>query len=144
MCFLFCFAFVLFLFLLFCCCCCFCCVQALNKKNISVNNKNKVYKQYLRSRCPSEKNHQQFKTFRNKLLGLIRKSKRMYYFKKFEKVKSDMRQTCKTINNVLGRAQKQSISNQFKRNTETIIMIQLSYQMNSMIFFGKSWTNISI
>ena len=32
-----------------------------------------------------------------------------------------MRQTWKTINTVLGHEQKQSLSNQFKRNTGTII-----------------------
>ena len=85
----------------------------------SINTKNKLYKQYLR--CPSIVNHQLFKTFRNKLHGLLRKSKRLYFFKKFEQIKGNMRQTWKTINNVLGRAQKQGLSNQFKRNTGTII-----------------------
>ena len=36
-----------------------------------------------------------------------------------EKLKIDMRHTRKAINNVLGRAQKQNISNQFKRNRNT-------------------------
>ena len=44
----------------------------------------------------------------------------MYYFKKFEKLKSDMQQTWKAINNVLGHAQKRNLSNQFKRKTVTI------------------------
>ena len=41
--------------------------------------------------------------------------------KKFEQVKNNMRQTWKTINNVIGRAQKQTLSDQFKRNFGTII-----------------------
>lgn len=85
----------------------------------SINTKNKLYKQYVR--CPASVHLQQFRTFRNKLHGLIRKSKRMYYFKHFEQMKSNMRQTWKSINDVLGRSQKQSLSKQFKRDTGTII-----------------------
>ena len=85
----------------------------------SINTKNKLYKHYLR--CPNDSNHQKFKTFRNKLHGLIRKSKRSYYFKKFERDKNNMRQTWKTINCVIGRAQKTSLSHQYKRKSGTII-----------------------
>ena len=85
----------------------------------SINHKNKLYKEYVQ--CPSNNKKQKFKTYRNKLHGLIRKAKRLYYFKKFEQVKNNMRQTWKTINNVIGRAQKQTLSHQFKRNSGTII-----------------------
>ena len=85
----------------------------------SINHKNKLYKEY--AQCPSNNKKQKFKTYRNKLHGLIRKAKRLYYFKKFEQVKNNMRQTWKTINNVIGRAQKQTLSDQFKRNSGTII-----------------------
>ena len=36
-------------------------------------------------------------------------------------MKNNMRQTWKTINNVIGRAQKQTLSDQFKRGFGTII-----------------------
>ena len=85
----------------------------------SINHKNKLYKDYVK--CPSNNKQQKFKTYRNKLHGLIRKAKRLYYFKKFEQVKNNMRQTWKTINNVIGRAQKQTLSDQFKRDSGTII-----------------------
>jgi hypothetical protein len=85
----------------------------------SINTKNKLYKQYLR--CPNDNTQQKFKTFRNKLHGLIRKSKRNYFFKKFEDAKNNMRQTWKTINNVIGRTQKQTLSEQYKRESGTII-----------------------
>ena len=48
----------------------------------SINVKNKLYKQYLV--CPTEGN---FRSYRNKLNNLIRKCKREYYHKKFEKQK---------------------------------------------------------
>ena len=56
---------------------------------ISINHKNKLYKEYVQ--CPSNNKKQKFKTYRNKLHGLIRKAKRLYYFKKFEQVKNNMR-----------------------------------------------------
>ena len=51
---------------------------------------------------------------KNRLHGVIRKSKRSYYYNKFEKVKYNMRETWKTINNVIGHTQKQSQTDQFK------------------------------
>ena len=108
----------------------------------SINNKNKLYKKYVHS--PSQANHQQFKTYRNKLHSLIRKSKRVYYFNKFEQVKTDMRQTWKTINNVLGRTQKQRLSNQFKRDTGAIISDPnvISNEFND--FFCKYWSTTCV
>ena len=85
----------------------------------SINHKNKLYKEYVQ--CPSNNKKQKFKTYRNKLYGLIRKAKRLYYFQKFEQVKNNMRQTWKTKNNVIGQAQKQTLSDQFKRNFGIII-----------------------
>ena len=45
---------------------------------------------------------------------LIRKSKRKYFFSKFEHAKNNMKQTWKTINNVIGRGKKQSAQSKFK------------------------------
>ena len=85
----------------------------------SINTKNKLYKVYLSK--PTENNHKKFKTYRNRLHGLIRKSKRMFYFKKFNKIKNDMRQTWKTINTVLGRTQNKRLSEKFKKDSGTTI-----------------------
>ena len=85
----------------------------------SINTKNKLYKQYLS--CPNDSNRQKFKTFRNKLHSLIRKSKRSYYFRKFNHVKNNMRQTWKTINNVIGRVQKPNLADQYRHDSGTII-----------------------
>jgi len=85
----------------------------------SINTKNKLYKHYLRS--PTDSNHQKFKTFRNKLHSLIRKSKRNYYYTKFENVKNNIRQTWKAINHVIGRGQQTRLTDQYKRKSGTII-----------------------
>ena len=78
----------------------------------SINKKNKLYKHYLNS--PSKERLQKFKTYKNKLNMLIRKSKRSYFYSKFEHAKNDMRKTWKAINNVLGRSQKQTSQSKFR------------------------------
>ena len=55
----------------------------------SINEKNKLYKQYLNS--PSKEQLQKFKTYKNKFNMLIRKSKRSHFFNKFESAKNDMK-----------------------------------------------------
>ena len=50
----------------------------------SINKKNKLYKQYLRH--PSQVNLNKFKTFKNKLTMLLRKSKRKYFFPKIRSI----------------------------------------------------------
>ena len=66
----------------------------------SINKKNRMYKCYIQK--PSKSNLQKFKTYKNKLNMLIRKSKRMFLFQKFEKTKNNMKQTWKEINSILG------------------------------------------
>ncbi len=80
----------------------------------SINKKNKLYKQYLKN--PSENLLQTFKTYKNKLQMLIRKSKRKYYYSKFESAKSNMKETWETINNVLGKQKKQILQDKFKND----------------------------
>ena len=67
----------------------------------SINKKNKLYKQYMKS--PTNVNLQKFKTFKNKLNMLTRKSKRMYLYSKFEKSKSNMKETWTLINCIIGK-----------------------------------------
>ena len=85
----------------------------------SINKKNKLYKQYLQT--PTNKNIQKFKTYKNKLNVLIRKSKRMHFFKKFENSKNDMRKTWKEINIIIGKNKKKLPQNKFKDDTGTTI-----------------------
>ncbi len=77
----------------------------------AVPAKNNLYKKYLSS--PTDENFAKFKTYRNKLTAMIRKSKRQYYHKKFESTKNDIRQTWKTINGVIGRNKSISQQNTF-------------------------------
>ena len=63
---------------------------------------------------PSMERLQKFKAYKNKLNTLIRKSKRKYFFNKFEKVKNNMKQTWQTINDIMGRGKKQPKQNKFK------------------------------
>ena len=85
----------------------------------SINRKNKLYKLYINR--PTENNLQKFKTYKNKLNMLIRKSKRSYYFNKFEDSKSNMRETWKEINCIIGKGKKQSTSCKFKDGCGNII-----------------------
>ncbi len=78
----------------------------------SINKKNKLYKHYINT--PTEGNLQKFKTYKNKLNMLIRKSKRSYYYNKFENSKSNMRETWKEINCIIGKAKKRSTHCKFK------------------------------
>ncbi len=48
------------------------------------------------------KTSKKVKSCKNKLQMLIRKSKRKYYYFKFELAKNNMKETLKTINNVIG------------------------------------------
>ena len=86
----------------------------------SINNKNKLYKQYIYS--SSEKGLQKFKTYKNRLNMLIRKAKRKYFFLKFERSKNNMKQTWNTINSVLGRGKKQSTQNKFKDDNGNVFV----------------------
>ena len=78
----------------------------------SINVKNRLYKQYLLR--PTEDHSLKFKTYRNKLNHLIRKSKREYYHKQFESTKNNIRQTWKTINGIIGRCKSGSQQSTFK------------------------------
>ena len=85
----------------------------------SINTKNKLYKEFLQN--PTDFRRQKFVTFRNKLHTVIRKSKRSFYFNKFEQAKGNMRQTWKAINDVMGRGRKQNLPKQFKNYTGELI-----------------------
>ena len=51
---------------------------------------------------------------------LIRKSKRSHFFTKFDLAKNDMKQTWRTINNVIGKDQKQSSYSKFKDECDNV------------------------
>ena len=78
----------------------------------SITTKNKLYKEYLRS--PNEQQAVKFKTYRNKLNNLIRKSKREYFYSKFRNTRNNIKETSKTINSIIGRRKNRSVQSTFK------------------------------
>lgn len=78
----------------------------------SINQKNKLYKKY--KQYSTEDNLRKYKVYRNKLHNLIRKSKRQYYEIKFNQTKTNLKQTWKNINNIIGRNKQQHVQKQFK------------------------------
>ena len=106
----------------------------------SINKKNKLYKCYIQK--PSQSNLQKFKTYKNKLNMLIRKSKRMYFFKKFEKSKNNMKQTWKDINILIGKNKKTSSQCKFQGDNGMITdPQQISNRFNN--FFVNVGPNLA-
>ena len=85
----------------------------------SINKKNKLYKKYIQ--IPTNVNLQKYKTYKNKLNMLIRKSKRMHFYTKFEKSKNNIKETWKEINGIIGKGKKQSPQCQFIGESGNII-----------------------
>ena len=85
----------------------------------SINKKNRLYKQYLKN--PTNVNLQKFKTYKNKLSMLIRKSKRMYLFKKFENSRNNMKKTWQEINTIIGKGKRKSPHCKFRGDNDNII-----------------------
>ena len=85
----------------------------------SINKKNKLYKKYIQ--IPTNVNLQKYKTYKDKLNMLIRKSKRMHFYTKFEKSKHNMKETWKEINGIIGKGKKQSPQCQFIGESGNII-----------------------
>ena len=65
----------------------------------SIKQKNKLYKQYLSN--PSPQKELKDKTYKNKLNHSLRIAKRLYYDKKLNESKSNMRATWRLLNEVL-------------------------------------------
>ncbi len=85
----------------------------------SVKKKNKLYKKYLAN--PTPVRDSQYKRYKNKLNHLIRISKKIYYYKKFELAKSDLKTTWKLINEVTNlKRKKPSLPSSFRSNNMTI------------------------
>ena len=103
-----------------------------------VNTKNKLYKQHLQS--PNDIRRQKFFTFRNKLHTIIRKSKRSFFFSKFQHAKGNIKETWKTINNVIGRGQRRALSKQFKNQSGKMITDSKYIADEFNNFFVKCWT----
>ncbi len=73
----------------------------------SINQKNKLYKCYLKN--PNNRNKKKYSLFRNKLTHLIRIRKRDHYTERFQSTKGDSKKTWKILNEVLGREHKGTV-----------------------------------
>jgi hypothetical protein len=61
----------------------------------SSRKKDKLYRKFLKTQ--NETNETKYKLYRNKLTHVIRKTKKMYFEKKFQTCKSDIKKTWDTI-----------------------------------------------
>ena len=85
----------------------------------SINKKNRLYKQSVRS--SSESCKLRYKMYKNKLNHLIRTAKRLYYDNRFKGAKNDLKLTWKLINEVINkRKTKSSLPSSFKSEGRTI------------------------
>ena len=98
----------------------------------SINKKNTLYKQYLKS--PTNGNLQKLKTYKNKLTVLIRKSKRMHFFTKFEKTKNNMKQTWRKLMTLLVRGEEIHHSGNLKIRVTIQLLTLMTFLTNLTTF----------
>eukprot|EP00111_Clytia_hemisphaerica_P014232 TCONS_00041923-protein len=78
----------------------------------SIKTKDFLYKKFLKSKQQALKSikHQNYKTYKNLLVKLLRKSKNNYYKNYFETHKSNLKLVWKAINEVTNNKSKQDLS----------------------------------
>ena len=74
----------------------------------SINKKNKLYKQYLCHR--SNEKLLKYKTSKNKLTNLLRVAKRLYFQKRIEVNKTNIKQTWRILNKVICQSKKTKLT----------------------------------
>ena len=67
----------------------------------SIKTKNKLYKQFVQH--PDTSRELKYKSYKNKLVRLIRIAKQIYYDKKIEENKTNMKQTFKYLNEIINK-----------------------------------------
>ena len=75
---------------------------------MSINKKNKLYKQYLQHR--SNEKLLKYKTYKNKLTDLLRVAKRFYFQNQIELNKTNIKQTWRILNNAIGQNEKKKLA----------------------------------
>lgn len=73
----------------------------------SINEKNELYQQYLRSRTSDKLNT--YKTYKNKLTRLLKIAKKQYYEAMLARDKNDIKCTWKFLNYVINRTKPKPI-----------------------------------
>ena len=74
----------------------------------SINKKNKLYKNYICNR--SNPQLVKYKTYKNKLILLLRTAKKRYYEMQLDKSKENIKQTWRILNNVINRNKRKASS----------------------------------
>ena len=107
----------------------------------SINKKNKLYKKSLTN--PTSINLKNYKHYKNKLLNIIRHSKKRYYEELFFSLQGDMKKTWSHINNVLGNKKQNVMPNQmFLNNLKFTSKHDIVNQFNSyFVSVGKKLQN---
>ena len=102
----------------------------------SVKKKNMLYKRFLNN--PSSFNENAYKSFKNKLTHSLRVAKRLYYEKKIDQLKSNVKGTWKVLNEILNRDRgKHGLPSIFRADSQEISdPIKIANQ------FCKYFTNI--
>lgn len=81
-------------------------------------HKEKLYK--ITIKYPTDENMANYKIFRNKLTKIINVAQKDYYASKFTLYKSDMKQTWKTIKNILNKNSTDIVTDSFE-NSNAIV-----------------------
>ena len=84
----------------------------------SIKTRNKLYKTFLK--CPNEDTKTKYIKYRNKLTHVIRSSTKKHYAEKFESCKNNIKNTWRSINDILGKAKKSTIPTYFTDGTSQI------------------------
>uniref|UniRef100_A0A3B3BUC2 Reverse transcriptase domain-containing protein n=1 Tax=Oryzias melastigma TaxID=30732 RepID=A0A3B3BUC2_ORYME len=80
--------------------------------------KNKLYRDFIKNK--TEENETKYKTYKNKLISMLRKQKRSYYDKLLQRYVKDIRSTWKVINNVMEKKKDNCFPNYIKKDNVTI------------------------
>ena len=84
----------------------------------SIKRKNILYKRYLCN--PSSDCENQYKKYRNKLTSSLRAAKRIYYAKKLEACKSNMKSTWTILNEIINKKSKSNLPTTFNVDDKEI------------------------
>ena len=84
----------------------------------SIKTRNKLYKTFIKH--PNETNKSKYVAYRNKLTHIIRISCKNHYHNKFNSYKNDIKNTWKTINEILGKNKKEHLPTYFNDNNTKI------------------------
>ena len=95
----------------------------------SIKTRNKLYKIFIKQ--PTEGNKNKYTKYRNKLTHVIRSSTKKYYSDKFNSCKNNIKNTWRTINEILGKSKKTSPPSHFNDSTSKITdPIQIASKFN--------------